>query len=90
MGIRGTCIKMVEKPEGMRPLGRPRCMWVANIIIDLKEIGCGRMGWIDVSEANAFLPQPNSSGDVTCTSLIERRGPLSLVNGWLTQMSELD
>jgi hypothetical protein len=29
----------VGKPEGKRPLGRPRCMWVDNIKMDLREIG---------------------------------------------------
>jgi hypothetical protein len=30
---------LVGKPEGKRPLGRPRCMWVDNIKMDLREIG---------------------------------------------------
>jgi hypothetical protein len=30
---------LVGKPEGKRPLGRPRCRWVDNIKIDLREIG---------------------------------------------------
>jgi hypothetical protein len=30
---------LVEKPEGKRPLGRPRCWWVDNIKMDLGEIG---------------------------------------------------
>jgi hypothetical protein len=30
---------LVEKPEGKRPLGRPRCRWVDNTGIDLREIG---------------------------------------------------
>jgi hypothetical protein len=33
------------KPEGRRPLGRPRCRWMDNI-----EIGWGGMDWIDVSQ----------------------------------------
>jgi hypothetical protein len=37
------------KPEGKRPLGRPRCRWVDNIKIHLKEIGWGGMDWIDVA-----------------------------------------
>jgi hypothetical protein len=32
---------LVGKPEGKRPLGRPRCRWVGNINIDLLEIGWG-------------------------------------------------
>jgi hypothetical protein len=30
---------LVGEPEGRRPLGRPRCRWVDNIKIDLREIG---------------------------------------------------
>jgi len=36
------------KPEGRRPLGRPRRRWVDNIRMDLQEVGCGYMaglGW---------------------------------------------
>ena len=35
---------LVGKPEGKRPLGRPR--WVDNIRMDLKEVGCGYMDWM--------------------------------------------
>ena len=34
------------KPEGKRPLGRPRHRWVDNIRMDLQEVGCGYMDWI--------------------------------------------
>jgi len=37
---------LVGKPEGKRPLGRPRRKWVDNIRIDLQEVGCGYMDWI--------------------------------------------
>jgi hypothetical protein len=40
----------VGKPEGKRPLGRPRCRWEDNIKQDLTEIGWGGMGWIDLAE----------------------------------------
>jgi hypothetical protein len=36
------------KPEGKRPLGRPRCMWMDNVEIDLREIGWDGMDWIDL------------------------------------------
>jgi hypothetical protein len=39
----------VVKPEGKRPLGRPRRRWV-NIIMDLREIGWGGMDWIDLAQ----------------------------------------
>jgi hypothetical protein len=40
MGARRTAYKiLVGKPEGKRLLGRPRCRWVENIKMDLREIG---------------------------------------------------
>jgi hypothetical protein len=41
---------LVEKPEGKRPLGRPRCRWVDNIKIDLREIGRDGVDWIDLAQ----------------------------------------
>jgi hypothetical protein len=41
---------LVGKPEGKRPLGRPRCMWEDNIKMDLREIGWGGMDWTDLAE----------------------------------------
>jgi hypothetical protein len=40
---------LVKKPEGKRPLGRPICRWVDNIKMDLREIGCGGVDWIDLA-----------------------------------------
>jgi hypothetical protein len=40
----------VEKPKGNMPLGRPRCRWVDNIKIDLREIGWGGMDLIDLAQ----------------------------------------
>jgi len=37
---------LVGKPEGRRPLERPRRRWVDNIRMDLQEVGCGYMDWI--------------------------------------------
>jgi hypothetical protein len=39
---------LVGKPEGKRPLGRPGHRWEDNIRMDLIEIGCGSMDWIDL------------------------------------------
>jgi hypothetical protein len=36
------------KPEGRRPLEKPRRRWVGNVKIDLREIGWGGMDWIDL------------------------------------------
>jgi hypothetical protein len=43
---RGVYRGLVEKPKGKRPLGRPRCGWEDNIMVDLHEEGCGGMDWI--------------------------------------------
>jgi hypothetical protein len=40
----------VGKPEGKRPLGKPRCIWEDNVKIDLQELGCGGMEWIDLAQ----------------------------------------
>jgi hypothetical protein len=40
---------LVGKPEGKRPLGRPRCRWVDNIGLDLGEVGCGDVDWIGLA-----------------------------------------
>jgi hypothetical protein len=41
---------LVGKPEGKRPLRRPRHRWADNIEMDLTEIGWNGMDWIDVAE----------------------------------------
>jgi hypothetical protein len=41
---------LMGKPEGKRPLGRPRRRWEDNIKIDLRELGWGGMGWVDLAE----------------------------------------
>jgi len=43
---RGVYRVLVGKPEGKRPLGRPRRRWVDTIRMDLQEVGCGYMDWI--------------------------------------------
>jgi len=40
---------LVRKPEGKRPLGRPRRRWEDNIKMDLLEVGCKGMNWIDLT-----------------------------------------
>ena len=48
--VRGVYRVLVEKPEGKRPLGRPRHRWVDNIRMDLQEVGCGYMDWIGLAQ----------------------------------------
>jgi hypothetical protein len=58
--VGGTCSRMGEKrnayrllvgkPEGKRPLGRPRRRWVDNIKMDLIEMGWGCVDWIGLAQ----------------------------------------
>ena len=41
---------LVRKPEGKRPLERPRHRWVDNIRMDLQEVGRGYMDWIGLAQ----------------------------------------
>jgi hypothetical protein len=41
---------MVGKPEGKRPLGRPRHRWEDNIKMDLQEVGCEGMDWLELAQ----------------------------------------
>jgi hypothetical protein len=41
---------LVGKPEGKRPLGRPRCRWVDNIRMDLGEVGWGDVDWVGLAQ----------------------------------------
>ena len=47
---RGVYRVLVGKPEGRRPLGRPRHRWVDNIRIDLQKVGSGYMDWIGLAQ----------------------------------------
>jgi hypothetical protein len=47
---RGTYRILVGRPEGRRPLGRPRHIWEDNIKMDLQELGWGCMDWFDMTQ----------------------------------------
>jgi len=47
---RGVYRVLVGKPEGKRPLGRSTCRWEDNIKMDLQEVGCGGMDWIELAQ----------------------------------------
>ena len=47
---RGVYRVLLGKPEGRRPLGRPRRRWVDNIRMELQEVGCGYMDWIGLAQ----------------------------------------
>jgi len=47
---RGVYSVLVGKTEGRKPLGRPRRRWVDNIRMELQEVGCGYMDWIELAQ----------------------------------------
>ena len=47
---RGVYRVLVGKPEGKRPLRRPRRRWKDNIKMDLQELGCGAVDWIELAQ----------------------------------------
>jgi hypothetical protein len=47
---RGVHRALVGKPEGNRPLGRPRHRWEDNIQMDLQEVGGGRGNWMELAQ----------------------------------------
>jgi len=73
---RGIYRVLVDKPEGKRPLGRPRLRWDDNIRMDLQEVGCGRMDWIELTQdrdrwralLNAVM---NLRGSIKCREFLD-------------------
>jgi len=47
---RGVDRILVGKPERKRPLGRPKRRWEHNIKMNLQEVGCGNMDWIELAQ----------------------------------------
>ena len=47
---RGVYRVLLGKPEGRRPLGKPRRRWVDNIRMGLQKVGCGYMDWIGLAQ----------------------------------------
>jgi len=47
---RGVYRALVGKPEGKRSLGRPRRRWKDNIKMDLQEVGCRGIDWMDLAQ----------------------------------------
>ena len=63
---------LVGKPEGKRPLGKPRRRWVDNIKMDLQEVGCGYMNWIGLAQDTDACEWGNElSGSVRCGEFLD-------------------
>jgi hypothetical protein len=58
---------LVGKPEGKRPLGRPRRRWVDNIKMVLREVGWDGMDWIEGSCERGNEPP----GSIKCWEVLE-------------------
>jgi len=52
---RGVYSVLVGKPEGKSSLGRPRHRWDNNIKMDLQEVGCVGMDWIELAQGRGIL-----------------------------------
>jgi hypothetical protein len=67
-----ACRILVGKPEGKRPLGRPRRRWVDNIKMDLREIKWDGMDWIDLAQVEGSCGYGNEpSGSIKCWEAFE-------------------
>ena len=73
---RGVYRVLVGKPEGKSPLGRPNRRWDDNITMDLREVGCGGMDWIELAQdrdrwralVNAVM---KPSGSIRCGKFLD-------------------
>jgi len=75
-GERGVYRVLVGKPEGRRPLGRPRRRWADNIRMDRQEVECGYMDWIGLAQsspqvADACECDDEPSGSVKCGEFLD-------------------
>ena len=67
---------LVRKPEGNRPLRIPRHRWEDNIKMDVQEVGCGGMGWINRAQdrvrwRTVFECGDESSGSIKCGEFLD-------------------
>jgi hypothetical protein len=65
---RGVYRVLVGKSDRNRPLGRPRRRWEDNINMDLQEVGCGVIDWIE-------LAQDRDRWRALATAVMNLRGP---------------
>ena len=60
------------KPEGKRPLRRPSHRWEDNIKMDLQEVGCGCMDWIELAQVAGTCECGNEpSGSIKCGEFLD-------------------
>ena len=63
---------LVGKPEGKRLLERRRRRWEDNIKMDLQEVGCGSMDWIELGQvAGTFECGNEPSGSIKCREFLD-------------------
>jgi hypothetical protein len=66
---------LVGKFEGKRPLGRPRRRWEDNIKVDVQEVGCGGMDWIELAQDRQVAGTCESgnepSGSIKCGEILD-------------------
>jgi len=62
---RGVYRDLVGKTEGKRPLGRLGLRWKDNIKMDLQEVGCGGMDWIELAHDR------DGSGSMKCVEFLQ-------------------
>jgi hypothetical protein len=75
---RGAYRDLVGIPDGKRPLGRPRRRWEDNVKMDLQEVGCGGMDWIDVAQVADTCECGNeTSGYINAGNLLTGCKPVS-------------
>ena len=77
-GGEGTCIQGFGWGNLMErdPLGRPRRRWEDNIKMDVQEVGCGGMGWINRAQdrvrwRTVFECGDESSGSIKCGEFLD-------------------
>jgi len=70
---RGVYRALVGKPEEKRPVGRRGSRWMDNIRMDLQEVGCGYMDWIEewIQVANACECGNELTGSVKCGEFLD-------------------